>query len=1002
MAIGTGISALSVTPYLQIINCCDTDDRGLFNVSDLNFTSFQNGVYSYTGPTLATTQMTFVPGNCYRITYPGNSATTYTPLTLSQFSNFDLSSTDIETGCAGCIDCNPSLTKLVFTNCCDNSVIETQGALPFGITQWIVKFPIPINNFENACYTVTQVNDVDPQQHAGLPPAPVNSTYTIVSTNSSKTCADFPVPECPSCQDPQCYTVINCDGVYFNTWEDLSAYEGQFIEIDGQNGSWFVVKNNGVCSQAVVSIDVVGLAPECPCICYEITLNTSQSAITELKYVNCDNELIVNSSATKFCSRVKPLVKGKGFNIVIGDLCENGLCPEQCFKLTNCDTSEEIYSTLQSLSQYVNNGVVSLLGYDGCWIVEPSVANCDCLTVTIETRDGVTEYTANAFTTYDGNIVYQYSIGTDVYYIWFATDTGWLITIGGYGLSDPFFPVVVTLKSLDPCPEAITNTGSTGWVFGDASEGIINLETEVCPVECNCPVDVTVLQRYEECIDCIPYVAYKLQNCRNSFEVQYTTQDLSEYVGEVIETDCACWKVIQINYIPPSTTLVTIDFSFKNCNDCLSKFYRLTDCEGIVDDIVTKTNLQAYLGKIVKIENCENCWEVTETRTFTELSNVVVLQDFETCEDCGIPTVCECTKITNLNEVEKTYNYYDCDNILQSITLQPGESSDKVCALYWIATPLFCSCIQFKLKGQSYYAFIVPDQFFNGKPFYTLCTFGDITECGYVYWDGTDWVIADSDDNITWILSNPTSESCPYGDWAEYNQEVGPRPLEDNPRTKASVDVQLTSEQCDLDICTCITLTLDSGGSSTFYVVAIDTFGNPIYSDGLFTIEFQAKSNCWVYGLGDFRDPYYLCDLNLQCPIGNWESESGSSFAVSVECPPVSNEFTVFDHFETYGECKFGNCPQPVFKNNRTVRPGYNTPICTPEKYDEITCRFADIMYKVVLEKRYGITNCCPDEDDKWLIKKELIDLQALKDPNYNCPECSCGCNTQNTCNCKN
>jgi hypothetical protein len=54
---------------------------------------------------------------------------------------------------------------------------------------------------------------------------------------------------------------------------------------------------------------------------------------------------------------------------------------------------------------------------------------------------------------------------------------------------------------------------------------------------------------------------------------------------------------------------------------------------------------------------------------------------------------------------------------------------------------------------------------------------------------------------------------------------------------------------------------------------------------------------------------------------------------------------------------------------------------------------------------RYGITNCCPEEDDKWLVKKQIIDLQALRDPNYTCtvvtcgcPPASCGCDT-NSCN---
>jgi hypothetical protein len=116
-------------------------------------------------------------------------------------------------------------------------------------------------------------------------------------------------------------------------------------------------------------------------------------------------------------------------------------------------------------------------------------------------------------------------------------------------------------------------------------------------------------------------------------------------------------------------------------------------------------------------------------------------------------------------------------------------------------------------------------------------------------------------------------------------------------------------------------------------------------------------------------------------------------------------DFNNLDIFKTFGECKFGICPPPVFKNNRTVKPGYNTPNCNPDEYDKITCKSADAVYKIVLEKRYGITNCCPEDDEKWLMKKELIDLQSLKDPNYNCPSCPCSCNSgksYSTCNCGN
>jgi hypothetical protein len=82
----------------------------------------------------------------------------------------------------------------------------------------------------------------------------------------------------------------------------------------------------------------------------------------------------------------------------------------------------------------------------------------------------------------------------------------------------------------------------------------------------------------------------------------------------------------------------------------------------------------------------------------------------------------------------------------------------------------------------------------------------------------------------------------------------------------------------------------------------------------------------------------------------------------------------------------------------KSVTPGYNTPGCEAWKYEEISCRAAEAMYKQVLELRYGISNCCPEEDKQYIVQKELIDLAALYDPAYPCSTNSCGCN--NNCNC--
>jgi hypothetical protein len=89
----------------------------------------------------------------------------------------------------------------------------------------------------------------------------------------------------------------------------------------------------------------------------------------------------------------------------------------------------------------------------------------------------------------------------------------------------------------------------------------------------------------------------------------------------------------------------------------------------------------------------------------------------------------------------------------------------------------------------------------------------------------------------------------------------------------------------------------------------------------------------------------------------------------------------------------------PAALTGRMVRPGYTTPSCDPDKFERITCQTAEILYKQVLQLRYGISNCCPEDDDKTLVKKEVIDIQALNDTNYICSS-SLSCNCSSNCNC--
>jgi hypothetical protein len=89
---------------------------------------------------------------------------------------------------------------------------------------------------------------------------------------------------------------------------------------------------------------------------------------------------------------------------------------------------------------------------------------------------------------------------------------------------------------------------------------------------------------------------------------------------------------------------------------------------------------------------------------------------------------------------------------------------------------------------------------------------------------------------------------------------------------------------------------------------------------------------------------------------------------------------------ETFVDCD--TClPKPpelpeVELHPRRVKPGYYTPACTPEYVEKVNCSYAEALYNEVISKRYGIKICCQEDKLKWEIKKHLLDLKSLYDPN--------------------
>jgi hypothetical protein len=107
--------------------------------------------------------------------------------------------------------------------------------------------------------------------------------------------------------------------------------------------------------------------------------------------------------------------------------------------------------------------------------------------------------------------------------------------------------------------------------------------------------------------------------------------------------------------------------------------------------------------------------------------------------------------------------------------------------------------------------------------------------------------------------------------------------------------------------------------------------------------------------------------------------------------------------YSNNGACIDGKCPSGT--SFRSIRPGYNSPACSEQYYEKIACRYANILYKDVIAQRYGIAPCC-DQDDIYRlhIKFQLLEMQAINNPNYICnpftpccqkdDSCGCGCNS--------
>ena len=794
-------------PFYTITPCCP--QATLFYDFNIIGTLVADGVYVYNGLSYQEplSGMWFYSGSCYTIEYVNED---FGPHPIA-FNELDISLT-IGNSCTSisCPACDIAIpAAFEVYECCDtanviNVNIDTATCVIVGDV-WVYNGPgfITATGYEffpGNCYNVTSI------PNGVYTPGPDCTDFTITIYDD---CIDAQADTaCPSCILGLEYLIFTscCDdteilfkGPYpTSTYYGVKEYLGALV--NGLENTCYSIEVGAVGDILVPDLAAYNLLPDPPVYVEGLTFSSLSAIFTD-------------------CS------------IYINE-CPD--CITQCYTLYDCDGNN--FNTEIDLSTYLNTFITIIQGGvpSGPWYVienntgscnnavtgftvdpvVPAPCDCDCYTVIANAKDcayvdcdGNLQYTGPLNNTPEKfcSLVYPSIIAN------FLTPTGPSpIYIQNEGLCiDGECPVICyLLEDCEGIEDPIYSTSTSLIPYAIIGQ-IVVLDNYpgVCwevidTAECDCAIDVNVIQSYDGCPECLGTPKYKLTNCDSLTTIVYTTTDLSAYVGEVIiRLDCpGCWIVEEVDLIP-SDVPITVDTSYIGCPECARTYYLLEDCTGYLADVITYTDLSAYVGSVIKLEYCpETCWEVSITRDATNAGEVVFTDvEYADCPECLLTLPCICTTVRNDSTTSKEYRYYDCSLNVQFFTLLPGVTSERFCIRAWA-----------------------------------------------VYFPETDYIVT-------------------FGD------------------------------------CT------------------------------------QATD----------ADPW--------------------------------------------------TCPPPIYPR-RSVQPGYNTPACTIAKYEKISCKSAEINYKQVLYLRYGISNCCPDEDQKWLIKKELIDLDALRDPNYICTVSDHCCSTTSSC----
>lgn len=390
------------------------------------------------------------------------------------------------------------------------------------------------------------------------------------------------------------------------------------------------------------------------------------------------------------------------------------ICSKTCYILYECaDTFDETpvrFATTTDLSAYVG-GSVKIDEYPTkCFIVQERTdaeidsslcinaqdvtisavqdCVCECKCFTVSSKNSI------IYTDCDGNIIrgtVPPATGLQICSITYPiSENDDLIRIEAKGdCVDGLCPSeCYILEDCEGIEDPIYTTSQSVLPYVGSGE-IIQIEGydrcwTVSPSEiCDCPVDVTVIRYYDDCISCTGVTAYRLENC-DTGQI-YTTSDLSAYVGQVVElNECeGCWEVNEIDVQPPTDLTVSVSTSYEDCLECKRDYWLLTDCSDEQNTLITYTDLSAYDGQIVRLDHCPTiCWIVSSTRLSTNAQPVILEGSYADCSECFLaanPAICRSIVPTKGG----TISYVDTAGELVDLAVTAGVRTPKLCVRVW-------------------------------------------------------------------------------------------------------------------------------------------------------------------------------------------------------------------------------------------------------------------------------------------------------------------------------